>query len=205
MPDIRVLDITKIDRYDHALQEKGISEMKHLKARVDWVVGWALVALMGVSVVNVLWQVFTRFVLGAPSSFTEELARFLLIWIGVLGAAYCVGQQAHLALELLPEKLEGRRRDVLEVFIQGVVLLFALGVMVIGGGRLVWVQLQLGQTSPALGWPLGLVYLVLPLSGLLIAFYSGVLTVAAARRSEDVAAVADVEVLESTGEKRPEA
>ena len=178
--------------------------MKQLKARVDQAVGWALVALMGVSVVNVLWQVFTRFVLGAPSSFTEELARYLLIWIGVLGAAYCVGQQAHLALELLPEKLKGRRRDVLEMFIQGSVLLFALGVMVGGGSRLVWVQLQLGQTSPALGWPLGLVYLVLPLSGLLITFYAGVLAVAAARRSEEVAAVADVEALDHAGEKRSE-
>lgn len=146
--------------------------MKRAKAAIDMTVGWVLVVLMAASVVNVLWQVFTRFVLGAPSSVTEELARYLLIWIGVLGAGYAVGQRAHLALELLPEKLTGARRRMLEVIIQGCVILFAAFVVVLGGMRLVFVQLQLGQTSPSLGLPLGWVYLVVPLSGLLMIFYA---------------------------------
>jgi TRAP-type C4-dicarboxylate transport system permease small subunit len=51
-------------------------------------------------VLNVAWQVLTRFVLQNPSSYTEELARYLLIWLGLLGAGYCVGQRSHLAIDI---------------------------------------------------------------------------------------------------------
>ncbi len=146
--------------------------MTKLKDRVDRVLGIALVVLMGVSVINVLWQVFTRFILNNPSSFTEELARYLLIWVGVLGAAYAVGKRVHLALELLPEKLEGRSRRWLELFIETSVLLFALTVLVVGGTRLVYVQLMLGQTSAAMQVPLGMVYAVLPLAGVIMVYYT---------------------------------
>lgn len=134
--------------------------------------GAVLVVLMGASVVNVLWQVFTRFVLNMPSSFTEELARFLLIWIGVLGAGYAVGQRDHLALELLSERLDGWRQEWLQIAIQGTVMAFAIAILVVGGLRLVYVQLTLGQTSASLSIPIGYVYLVLPLSGLVMVFYA---------------------------------
>jgi TRAP-type C4-dicarboxylate transport system permease small subunit len=116
---------------------------------VDRILGWILVGLMGAAVVNVLWQVFTRFVLAHPSSFTDELARYLLIWIGLLGAAYAAGHKLHLAIDL-----------------------FALTVLVFGGVSLMTLTLSLGQTSAALHVPLGYVYLTLPLSGLLIMFYT---------------------------------
>jgi TRAP-type C4-dicarboxylate transport system permease small subunit len=139
---------------------------------VDHVLGWMLVVLMGVAVLNVLWQVFTRFVLGDPSSFTDELARYLLIWIGLLGASYAAGMKLHLAIDLLPAKLTGRARFYVGVVIEACVFLFALSVLVIGGTQLVTLTLTLGQTSAALHVPLGYVYLVLPLSGLLMMFYA---------------------------------
>ncbi|HEV2148374.1 MAG TPA: TRAP transporter small permease [Longimicrobiaceae bacterium] len=143
-----------------------------LKAAIDRVLGGVLAALMGVLVLDVLWQVFTRFVLRDPSSFTDELARYLLIWVALLGAAYTAGQRMHLAIDLLPASLRGRSRHAVGALIEGAVLLFALGVMGVGGARLVGLTLLLGQTSAALQVPLGWVYTVLPLSGALIAFYS---------------------------------
>jgi TRAP-type C4-dicarboxylate transport system permease small subunit len=139
---------------------------------VDRALGWALVVLMGVAVVNVLWQVFTRFVLAHPSSFTDELARYLLIWIGLLGASYAAGKQMHLAIDLLPTGLTGRPRFYVGLVIEACIFVFALAVLVIGGIRLVALTLTLGQTSAALHVPLGYVYLALPLSGLLMMFYS---------------------------------
>jgi TRAP-type C4-dicarboxylate transport system permease small subunit len=146
--------------------------MEQAKRVVDRILGPVLVGLMAIAVINVLWQVFSRYVLGAPSSFTQELARFLLIWVGVLGAGYGVGQHDHLALELLPNRLEGRARAWLRIVIQGCILLFAVGVMVAGGLRLVYIQLSLGQTSASLNVPIGYVYSVLPITGTLMAFYS---------------------------------
>lgn len=146
--------------------------MDRMKQIVDRGLGAFLIVLMGVSVLNVLWQVFSRFVLDAPSSFTQELARFLLIWVGVLGAGYAVGQRDHLAFDLLPQRLEGRWREGLYILIQGFVIAFAVAVMIVGGLRLVYVQLTLGQTSASLNIPIGGVYLVLPLSGLVMVFYA---------------------------------
>jgi len=148
--------------------------LQALTHTVDRVLKWLLVGLMGVAVLNVLWQVFTRFVIDAPSGFTEELARYLLIWVGIMGSGYAAGKRSHLALELLPERLEGRSLYRLRIVIQGCVLAFALFVMVGGGTRLVYILLSTGQTSSSLNILVGYVYAAVPLSGLVIAFYSTV-------------------------------
>lgn len=143
-----------------------------LRRIVDRTLEWVLIAFVSLMVVNVLWQVVTRFLLRDPSSFTEEIARYLLVWVGVLGGAFAVGTRIHLAIDLLPSKLAGRRKGLLELFIETCIFVFAALVMVVGGSGLVWLTLDLGQTSAALQIPLGFVYLVLPLSGLVMMFYS---------------------------------
>ncbi|HVS12886.1 MAG TPA: TRAP transporter small permease [Thermoanaerobaculia bacterium] len=136
----------------------------------------ALVLILSAMTVAVLWQVASRYVLGNPSSVTEELARFLLIWLGLLGAAYAFGRRAHVALPGLLRWLERRSARPLPgmparwVPILAVAL-FASSVLVAGGSRLVALVLDLEQTSAALGVPLGWVYAALPLAGLVILFY----------------------------------
>ena len=142
-----------------------------VKSAVDWALGWFLVVLMAVAVVNVLWQVFTRFVLSDPSAFTDELARYLLVWVGLFGAAYASGKRAHLAIDLLRTRLTGRAVHWHGILIGVIIFAFATLVMLVGGVRLVSLSFLLGQTSPALELPLGVVYLALPASGALIAFY----------------------------------
>ena len=61
---------------------------------------------------------------------------------------------------------------LLELFIESCIFVFAALVLVGGGSGLVWLTLDLGQTSAALQLPLGLVYLALPLSGLVTMFYA---------------------------------
>jgi TRAP-type C4-dicarboxylate transport system permease small subunit len=146
--------------------------MSRLRKAVDKSLAWLLIALMFAAVINVLWQVFTRWVLDAPSPYTEELARYLLIWIGLIGAGYAAGQKIHLAIDLLPSMLKGRRRLALEIVIDGFILLFAVFVLIAGGYRLVSLTLLMGQRSAALGVQLGYVYTAIPLSGLIIAFYA---------------------------------
>jgi TRAP-type C4-dicarboxylate transport system permease small subunit len=145
---------------------------KKARKRIDFLLEGILVILMAANVVNVLWQVFSRFVLKNPSSFTEELARYLLIWVGLLGAAYASGKKTHLAIDIVLEHLQDRAKKIIESVIQISIFLFALLVMVIGGIRLVTITLTLNQISAALRIKLGYVYLVIPLSGLLIMFYA---------------------------------
>ena len=137
-----------------------------LKPHVDRALERALTVLMAAMVLAVLWQVATRYLLRDPSSVTEELARFGLVWLGLLGASYGFGRRAHLAIELVPKNRK------LDLFVASSVAAFALVVLIIGGFRLVEVTLALGQTSAALQIERGYVYLALPLSGALILFYT---------------------------------
>lgn len=142
-----------------------------MRAAVDRTLGTLLVVLMAASVVNVLWQVFSRYALGSPSSFTDELARYLLVWVGLLGSAYAAGQRLHVAVDLLPGRA-GRLRTASALLAHGVVALFSLAVLVVGGGGLVRLVAELGQRSAALGVPLAWVYLAVPLAGGLVVFYA---------------------------------
>lgn len=146
--------------------------MEKIRNTVDKILETILILLMGLSVLNVLWQVATRFILQNPSSYTEEIARFLLIWIGLLGAAYGMGKKIHLAIDILKQKVNEKIRRRLDIVINAFILLFALAVMVIGGSHLVNLTFQLEQISAALQIKLGYVYLAVPLSGLLMCFYS---------------------------------
>lgn len=145
-----------------------------LKNKVDKVIQNLLVFLMALMVLNVLWPVFTRFIMNDPSSFTDELSRYLLIWLGLLGAAYVTGQKMHLAIDYLLNKTKPKVKGILEYLINISIFLFALFVLVIGGFNLVSLTLYLKQISAALQIQLGYVYVVLPLSGLLIMFYTAV-------------------------------
>ena len=142
-----------------------------LRAQIDKVLERTLVAIMSLMVINVLWQVFSRYLLANPSSFTDELARYLMIWVGVLGAAYVAGKGNHVAITYFSEKFSPVNQKRVKVIINLIVLSFALFGMLVGGLRLVYVTLFLEQLSPALKIPLGVVYAVIPLSGLLIIFY----------------------------------
>ena len=138
---------------------------------IDKILSRALIAIMAVMVLNVLWQVFTRYVTGNPSSITDELARYLMIWIGILGAAYVSGKNLHVAIDILPSRTNSKTQEKLKSIVTVLVILFVLFAFVIGGSRLVYLSYILGQQSPALQIPLAVVYSILPISGLLIIFY----------------------------------
>ena len=142
-----------------------------MKKILDKILGSILVFLMAFIVLAVLWQVFSRYVLQNSSSVTEEIARYLMIWIGILGAAYASGQQEHLAINILPPKLNERNRIRLRIGINILIILFAVSALIIGGGNLVYISYLLGQTSAALNLPLSVVYAVVPISGILIIVY----------------------------------
>lgn len=142
-----------------------------IRKKVDNILSKVLVVIMAVMVINVLYQVFSRYVLGNPSSFTDELARYLMIWLGILGAAYVSGRNMHVSINVLPSKFDEKTQKKLKQLVSLLIVLFCIFALVIGGIRLVYMTYVLEQYSPALRLPLAVVYLVIPISGLLIIFY----------------------------------
>nr|WP_297915465.1 TRAP transporter small permease [uncultured Allomuricauda sp.] len=142
-----------------------------LRKTIDKILANFLVIIMAVMVINVLWQVASRFIIGTPSSFTDELARYLMIWIGILGAAYVSGRNMHVAIDVLPRRFNVPIQQGLILMVRLLIILFCMVAMVIGGSRLVYITYVLGQNSPALQVPLAVVYAVIPISGMLIIYY----------------------------------
>lgn len=145
---------------------------KSIKKVLDRSLELLVMVVVAVLVMDVLWQVFTRFILKNPSTWTEELAVFMLIWVSLLGAAVALGRGAHLGIDYFVGKLPARIRLYTEVFVFLCVSLFSFCVMVLGGTDLVVSTLKLQQTSPALQVKVGYVYLAIPISGFFLVLYS---------------------------------
>ena len=141
------------------------------KLKLDKWIAHFLVVLMALMVLNVTWQVVSRYVFQSPSSFTDELSRYMLIWVGMLGAAYVAGKNEHLAIDILLTKLEEKAQNKLMILINICILIFALVVMLIGGSNLVYLTFILEQKSAVLQIPLAYIYGIIPFSGLLVIYY----------------------------------
>lgn len=144
--------------------------MDSVKKVLDKVLYWITVVLFALLVVIVVWQIFSRQVLNDPSTWTEEGARLTFVWLGLFAAAFVFGERGHIAVEYAARKLPLGGEKVLSILVQLVVLLFAVVVLVWGGWRAAdnaWLQ-----NLSALPFTLGQMYLALPVSGVLIAFYS---------------------------------
>ncbi|MDH2925031.1 TRAP-type C4-dicarboxylate transport system permease small subunit [Nicoletella semolina] len=141
--------------------------MTRIIALLDRILAAFCVVLCIGLVISVVWQVFSRYVLNDPSTVTDELARFLFIWVGLVGAAYGLGKKKHLAIDLLSMKLEKNPKKylLLQFVINAISILFVSVIMCYGGSSLVLNTIAAGQISPVLGIQMGLVYLALPVSG----------------------------------------
>ena len=146
--------------------------MNAVKKALDKTLEWLTITAVAVLVVDVTWQIITRFVINHPSSWTEEFATFLMMWVGLLGAAVAVNYKAHLGIDFFVLRLPGRLRFGVEMAVYLLVALFATVIMIVGGLELVQKTLVTNQVSPALNWKMGYVYLCLPVSGFFIAVYS---------------------------------
>ena len=139
---------------------------------IDKALAGTLIIAMVSILLTVIWQVVSRYVLKDPASVTEELSRFILIWIGILGAAYAYRQNAHLGCNLIVERQSRKVKRLLLTCVEVIVIIFCVLVMVYGGAELVSLTLELEQISAALGVKMGFIYSVLPLSGGLIIAYA---------------------------------
>ncbi|WP_282040950.1 TRAP transporter small permease [Winogradskyella flava] len=140
--------------------------------KVSRILEWIMIVIFALLVLDVLFQVFSRYLLGTSFTWTEEFARFALIWMTILGAAYLNGKKEHLFMDFLYQKFSKANQKRASILIEVLIFLFALIVMVIGGSNLVYTTLHLEQLSGTLRIPLGYVYAIMPFSGFLIMCFS---------------------------------
>lgn len=143
-----------------------------IRAGLIWALERLVIVITGVLVIDVVWQVVTRFASKFiqavnPSTWTEELATMLLVWVSLLGAAAAFGRKGHLGVDYFVGKLGAANRRRVEILVHTITGFFAV-MLVYGGWRIVTFTLLTNQVSAALGFPMGYVYLAVPISGLII-------------------------------------
>jgi len=133
---------------------------------------WGTLSLFGILTLDVLWGVASRYVLGSQSRWTEEVAIYLLVWVSLLGAAIVYRERGHLGVDFLVTKLHPDAQRIVALLIELAVMVFAGFVLVYGGLVLVFQTLAAGQITPALGWKMGYLYSVVPISGVFVLAFS---------------------------------
>jgi TRAP-type C4-dicarboxylate transport system permease small subunit len=129
-----------------------------------------IVCMIGLTLA-VLWGVFTRFCMGRQASFTDELARVLLVWVSMIGAALAFGLKAHLGVDFFINKLSPDARKVLSVVVQLVTIILTVVIFLMGGVSLTLAQM--GQVLPTMPWlSRGMVYAAIPVSGVFILLFT---------------------------------
>ena len=123
-----------------------------------------------VMVVLTCWQVFTRYVLQNPSSWSEELVSYMFAWMALLGASIVVGERGHMNIPIVVERMGKGAQLFFSIFSEVVACVFAAVILVMGGVQIT--SLAMGQMTSSLGVAVGIFYIVLPLSGVLNVVYT---------------------------------
>ncbi|PNI03485.1 TRAP transporter small permease [Vibrio diazotrophicus] len=144
--------------------------MKIIRKWLDRTIEVFACVVMTMMVLVACWQVISRYVFNDPSTFSEELLRFSLVWLSVIGLAYVAGKTEHIALTLFLDKFPKNLVKYWNMLIQVVFIFFAIYIMIIGGWKVSSNAMM--QVSPVLQLSMGKVYYALPLSGVLIIVYS---------------------------------
>lgn len=139
--------------------------MKKFEQILDTVMRFLMAVSMFALCAFGVWQVFTRWVLGNPSTFTDELLRYILIVSGLIGSAYCFYRDEHLALTLVTDRVKGPVKVVLSVFIEICIIFFVVYVFIYGGWKLAATAINL---SSVMRIPMKVLYMVEPLCGVMI-------------------------------------
>lgn len=116
------------------------------------------------------WQVFTRYILGSPSTWSEELVSYLFAWASLLGASLITGERGHMNIPIVVEKMSPGAQKALGVLGELIAMAFSGIILVYGGIKIS--SLAMGQMTSSLGVAVGVFYVVMPLCGVLNIIYT---------------------------------
>jgi len=132
------------------------------------ILNFIIVTMFSFMSIAVFVQIIFRYLLHQPIYWSEEFPRFILIWLTFLGSAIAMKNRSHLSISLLTNRLSLQKRKWVQFFANSLSLLFIL-ILVWGG--IIITNLTMPNRTAALQMPTGLVYLAVPVGGMLMVFY----------------------------------
>ena len=146
-----------------------MSIIERLSLGVNRIIEYLLAVLGLLMALIVGAQVFARYVLNHSLFWSEELARFLLIWLTFLGAGVAYRRGAHASIEVIYQRLPGWGRRWAMAIVHLSALFFALVLIYYGTQFAHFVR---NQISPALYLPKWIPHSIIPICGLLLALHA---------------------------------
>lgn len=116
------------------------------------------------------YQIVTRYVFNAPSTKSEELLTYGFTWLAMLAAAYVFGKRDHMRMSFIADRLADKNKIMLAIISECFVILFSAIVLVYGGFSIT--KLTMTQQSASLGIPMGWIYSIVPISGIITIIYN---------------------------------
>lgn len=144
--------------------------MEKVKNVMDKVLSAACAVLLSFMTLLATYQVISRYVFSSPSTMSEDLLSYSFVWVSLLGTALVFGQKDHMKLSILSDRLKGMNQFVLSIFTELLIMSIAIIVFLFGGTQVVGVGAI--QISPTLNISMEWIYIVLPISGVLIVVYN---------------------------------
>lgn len=130
--------------------------------------------LAGVSLIAMTaltcWQVFTRYVLNNPSTWSEELVGYLFAWASLFGASLITGERGHMNIPVVVEKMPLGAQKFFGVFGELIAMAFSVIILIYGGYRIT--LLAMGQMTSSLGVAVGVFYVAMPVCGVINILYT---------------------------------
>ncbi len=137
--------------------------------KVRAVLYWFSCVAMMIMLVTIFAQVITRYCFDYTPEWSEELARFLFVYVVFLGSALIMGESGHLAVEFLPERYKGKPfGKFLELFILVCSYVF-ISILLVQGAKMT--EIMTFQESPGLEISMSYIYVVIPISCVLMMLY----------------------------------
>ena len=144
--------------------------MLKIKAGIMRVLSIVIIFLFAFMTVIGTYQIVTRYFFNKPSTVSEELLTYSFTWMALLASAYVFGKRDHMRMGFLADKISGSAKKYLEVIIDLLTFAFAGVVMVYGGISIT--KLTMIQTTASLRVPMGYIYVVVPVTGIIIMMFS---------------------------------
>lgn len=144
--------------------------MKTVRQVLNKILETVCVVLFICMVLLTTYQVVVRYFFRSPSSISETLTRYAFVWLILLSATYIFGTREHIAITFVKDKLTGSAAKFVSILNECITIFFAVIIMVYGGAIISHINLL--QYDSILRIPTGTIYAVIPISGVMIIFYS---------------------------------
>lgn len=144
--------------------------MKNLKKMMDYIMEYVCVILFAFMTIVGTYQIVTRYVFNSPSTKSEELLTYSFTWMALLAASYVFGKRDHMRMAFFAEKFSPQIQYILSLAGEVITIVFSAAVLIYGGISIT--KLTMTQQSASLGIPMGYIYCIIPVCGIITLLYN---------------------------------